>query len=436
MSDKTIMKPRPGARKADPVGTNANRDDLSHQSDKTQMAIPKAPTSFQSGQLYLSVSDNVLIDEAGLLFSLVAPIRSTQQHQDVLGLKKHCIYLIQQYELQLRAKQISSELIERARYCVCSFLDELVLNTAWGENSDWGTESLLSTFHNETFGGEYFFTLLESAIASPKENLMQLELQYLCLSLGFIGKMRVETNGYEKLELIKDRAYKAIRSQKGEPPRDLSPHWHSDAKNVNHLENRIPLWVMCSFVGVLLLSVYMYSSYKLNSQSDAVNRQMNSLIVDNTPQALQVSASTVHEGARLQQLLQTEIGMQLLEVIELPDRVRIRVGLHHLFTTGGTDINEGFLPVIVKIARALEGTKGRILVNGYTDDQPIFTSRYPSNWHLSLARANAMADSLAAGADLHGRLQPEGRGEAEPVAPNDTPENRALNRRVEIDLLK
>lgn len=265
---------------------------------------------------------------------------------------------------------------------------------------------------------------------------MQLELQYLCLSLGFIGKMRVETNGYEKLELIKDRAYKAIRSQKGEPPRDLSPHWHSDAKNVNHLENRVPLWVMCSFVGVLLLSVYMYLSYKLNSQSDAVNRQMNSLIVDNTPQALQVSASTVHEGARLQQLLQTEIGMQLLEVIELPDRVRIRVGLHHLFTTGGTDINEGFQPVIVKIARALEGTKGRILVNGYTDDQPIFTSRYPSNWHLSLARANAMADSLAAGADLHGRLQPEGRGEAEPVAPNDTPENRALNRRVEIDLLK
>ena len=65
----------------------------------------------------------------------------------------------------------------------------------------------------------------------------------------------------------------------------------------------------------------MYLSYKLNSQSDAVNRQMNSLIVDNTPQALQVSASTVHEGARLQQLLQTEIGMQLLEVIELPDRV-------------------------------------------------------------------------------------------------------------------
>ena len=47
-----------------------------------------------------------------------------------------------------------------------------------------------------------------------------------------------------------------------------------------------------------------------------------------------------------------------------------------------------------------------------------------------------VADSLAAGADLHGRLQPEGRGEAEPVAPNDTPENRALNRRVEIDLLK
>ena len=89
----------------------------------------------------------------------------------------------------------------------------------------------------------------------------------------------------------------------------------------------------------------------------------------------------------------------------------------------------------MKIARALEGTEGRILVSGYTDDLPIFTSKYPSNWHLSLARANAMSDALASGANLHGRLWPEGHGNANPIAPNDSAQNRALNRRVEIDLL-
>ncbi len=64
-----------------------------------------------------------------------------------------------------------------------------------------------------------------------------------------------------------------------------------------------------------------------------------------------------------------------------------------------------------------------------------FTSRYPSNWHLSLARATAVANSMALGTDLHGRLWPEGLGDSKPRKPNDSPDNRASNRRVEIDLL-
>ncbi|MCE9687193.1 type VI secretion system protein TssL, long form [Shewanella sp. AS16] len=434
MSDKTVIKPRPGARAGKVPPAPAAKDNDSHANDKTQLAVPNEQYGAQHKPTQLSVSDNVLIDDAGTLISLISPIRSTRQHQDALGLKKQCVLLIQQYEQQLRAKQIGSELIERARYCMCCFIDEVVLNTNWGGNSDWATESLLSTFHNETFGGEYFFTLLESAILAPRDNLMLLELQYLCLSLGFVGKMRVEDHGYEKLETIKDRAYKAIRSQRGEPSRELSPGWRSDVKEVNRLESRFPLWVLCSFIGVVLLGAYMYFNYQINLQSDQINRELNALVV--AEEALPAQSQIGHDGLRLQQLLQTEVGMGLLQVMELPDRVRIRVGLQHLFTPGGSEINESFLPVVVKIARALEGTEGRILVNGYTDDLPIFTSRYPSNWHLSLARANVMAESLAAGANLHGRLQPEGRGEADPIVPNDSPANRALNRRVEIDLLK
>ncbi len=64
---------------------------------------------------------------------------------------------------------------------------------------------------------------------------------------------------------------------------------------------------------------------------------------------------------------------------------------------------------------------------------PIRTLRFPSNWELSRARAESVARLLAVSV-APGRLRSEGRGEAEPLAPNDTPQSRARNRRVEITL--
>lgn len=435
MSDKTVMKPRPGGKAPVKATAAPVRPSDTGDNDKTRIAANVPAPEYQQKLQVLSISDNVLIDEAGALFSLVSPIRYTKQHADVAGLKTQCVQLISQYEQQLRNKGVSGELIEKARYCMCSFIDETVLNTSWGGNSEWATESLLSTFHNETFGGEYFFTLLESAIASPKEHLPLLELQYLCLSFGFVGKMRVEERGYEKLEGFRERAYKAIRSERGEPARELSPGWRSQVVAANQLKAEFPLWVMCSVVAAALLGCYMYLNYQINGYSDQVHRKLNNLISWQQDTPLPATAKVKQDAIRLQQLLQTEIRRELLDVIELPDRVRIRVGLDQSFSPASTGINEGFQPIAVKIARALEGTEGRILVSGYTDDLPIFTSKYPSNWHLSLARANAMSEALAAGANLHGRLWPEGHGDANPVAPNDSPQNRALNRRVEIDLL-
>ncbi|WNO60989.1 type VI secretion system protein TssL, long form [Rheinheimera sp. MMS21-TC3] len=434
MSDKTVLKPQPGGRGIKKTAA-VSAEQAEINVDKTQISSSGRNNGNIPILLPLSISDNVLIDDAAALFSLIPAMRNTRQHADVAALKTQCVQLINQYEQQLRQKEINSELIQNARYCMCSFLDEVVLNTSWGENSDWATESLLATFHNETFGGSYFFTLLDSAIAEPKAHLLLLELQYLCLSFGFAGKMRIEERGYEKLEQYREKAYSAIRSQRGEPARELSSSWRSQVVASNKLNADFPLWVICSVIGAFLLGIYMYLNYQINSYSDVVHRNLNTLVTWQ-PDLTEVGSVKVQaDTLRLQQLLQTEIRRGLLDIIELPDRVRIRVALDQLFNPGSNGINESFQPVAAKIARALEGTEGRILVSGYTDNQPIFTSKYPSNWHLSLARANAMAESLAKGADLRGRLWPEGHGDANPLAENTSATNRALNRRVEIDLL-
>src|SRR5437660_42153 len=86
-----------------------------------------------------------------------------------------------------------------------------------------------------------------------------------------------------------------------------------------------------------------------------------------------------------------------------------------------------------RIACALRRVPGQVDVIGHSDNIPIRTLRFPSNWELSKARAESVARLLAAGIGP-GRIRADGRGDAEPVTANDTPQGRAKNRRVEITL--
>jgi type VI secretion system protein ImpK len=76
---------------------------------------------------------------------------------------------------------------------------------------------------------------------------------------------------------------------------------------------------------------------------------------------------------------------------------------------------------------------GQVLITGHTDSVPIRSARFPSNWHLSQERAKSVLQLLG-DTVAPARLSAEGRADSEPVAPNDTKENKARNRRVEITL--
>jgi type VI secretion system protein ImpK len=90
--------------------------------------------------------------------------------------------------------------------------------------------------------------------------------------------------------------------------------------------------------------------------------------------------------------------------------------------------------VIDSIARALDGLPGAIVVTGHTDDVPIRTARYPSNWELSTERARSVVTLMAAKLRDPARLRAEGVADSEPLAPNHDAGGRAKNRRVEIVL--
>jgi len=108
----------------------------------------------------------------------------------------------------------------------------------------------------------------------------------------------------------------------------------------------------------------------------------------------------------------------------------IRGGL--LFPSGGDQLSAGALPLFKDIASKASATPNAIKVSGYTDNIPIKTSRYSSNWALSSARAVAVVQLLQENGIAPERLSPVGYGEYQPIAPNDSSQGRAANRRVVI----
>jgi chemotaxis protein MotB len=103
-----------------------------------------------------------------------------------------------------------------------------------------------------------------------------------------------------------------------------------------------------------------------------------------------------------------------------------------LFESGSADLTERARKTLNRFAAYLFGLPNDIIIEGHTDDQPISGARYPSNWELSAARAASVARFFENEGVKGQRMQVVGYGEFRPRFRNDTPEKRALNRRIDV----
>ena len=107
-----------------------------------------------------------------------------------------------------------------------------------------------------------------------------------------------------------------------------------------------------------------------------------------------------------------------------------------MFGSGSDKLQTSFSTPLTRVASALNGAAGNVIIVGHSDNVPIRSSRFPSNMHLSLARATSVMKSLAGQLDNPERMSAEGRADKQPLASNDTREGRAKNRRIEIVLVR
>lgn len=108
-----------------------------------------------------------------------------------------------------------------------------------------------------------------------------------------------------------------------------------------------------------------------------------------------------------------------------------------LFPSGSAQLTSGAQMLIKEVAPVLEKTDNQLRVEGHTDDLPIHTSQFPSNWELSSARATSVLQMLFHAGDFEpSHLSAAAYGEYRPRMPNDSPENRERNRRVDLVILR
>ncbi|MGN6665726.1 MAG: type VI secretion system protein TssL, long form [Trinickia sp.] len=418
--DETVLIPQPGGR----LGTLPPQNQVRRQ-------IPCLPV------LAIGAGLNPLVRAASPLLELAVPLRQRATVDDVEGLRAELARLVSAFAQDARASRIDTETVAAARYCLCTCIDEAISGTPWGSGV-WASRSLLVTFHNEASGGERFFLILQRLAQDPARNVDVLELLYVILSLGFEGRYRVIEGGRSQLEAVRERLQRIIRTQRGAFEPELSVHWRPFERARVPLGQRMPPWVCAALAGVVIVATHIALALSLNRTSDPVFDALNRIHVSERPlaQMSMIAPGTMPAAtATLSTFLAPEIRQRLISVREEADRSIVTIEGDNLFASGSATLDPAYDALIGRIAQALKSVPGKVVVTGHTDDQPLLSARFPSNWHLSQARAETVRAMLASITGTPARFSAEGRGDAEPLASNDTPAGRAKNRRVEITLL-
>ena len=446
--DRTVLVPAPGGKRsrvnAAPVykpmpSVSINTATVGQPAHPAASGMTGAATSSWASLAQLHGGGlNPLLRAANPLLDLVMPLRHMVSHPDAEHLRQQLISAIKAFERDAKAARIEHEAIAAARYSLCTLLDETISSTPWGGGGVWANRSLLVAFHNEAFGGEKFFLILQKLGQDVRANLSILELMYLCLALGLEGRYRVIEGGRSQLETLRERLQQLIQQQRGTFESELSLHWKGASAKGESLERAIPVWLLAAAAAALLITLQLFFGYRLNAASDPVFARLHEIKVASPtalpPQTPQAEPAT--RPVRVAGFLAPEIKSGLVSVKEMADSSIITLRGDGVFVSGSAEVNSDFLTLLQRIGDALKPVPGKIIVVGHTDNiKPGFSTRFPSNWDLSRGRAASVKTLLAERAGPAERYSVEGRGDTEPLVVNDSALNRARNRRVDIIVL-
>ena len=439
-SERTVIRPAPGGRREaprPPPDTVAARPPppVARPPGLEASAEPVVTASFGGG---------ALTDAAGALLQLLARLRNAASAPDAASLRERVGGELRAFEGRARDQKIPPELVRPAHYALCASIDDVVLNTPWGGAGGWGAQSLVGEFHPDLGGAERFFDVLAKIRASPERFMPLIELMYLCLSLGYMGSARGSPRGAAEIDKLRGETYAVLPHVAGPADPPLSPHSRGVDAPYRPGKASLPVWVAAAACAAALGGLFVWVSTDLAAASDTVAARMLASQPSSLPQFSRAEPVVAPPPPpppdeptfldRLHAALKAEIDAGVVSLGGNSGTPVVRIHNRNMFAAGSARLQPGLVAVLEHVGSVLGAEPGPIVVAAYTDNQPIRTVQFPSNVQLSAARANAARAVLARKVAPPARVSAEGRGDADPLAPNTSAEGREQNRRIEVTL--
>lgn len=229
------------------------------------------PVSASDQPSMTTANNHRLAHYADVVLAKLSQLYRLPDDTDSSALQHDLCTAIQTFELQAKLGGVPALKVLTARYILCAVLDEAILQSNWGQYNHWAERCLLSLFHNDTWGGEQFFALVQKALQEPKFNIDLLELMYICLALGFEGQYRIQPDGMAQLQRLRQELWHLLQLYyptqklgllKPQAAKKFSRHW----------------WIKWGAVGVgccaLTVAVYVFFYQTLLSRTLEVTHQI------------------------------------------------------------------------------------------------------------------------------------------------------------------
>lgn len=438
--DRTVAPiPDPDATIVTPRGSVHDADDATLPAFAARPASPAAVRSSlgQDAAENTGSGLNPLVRAANPILNVVHALRNAPAQIPPPAMQARLLEAIDAFEQRARTKDIPRNKVIAARFVLCELLDEVIAGTPWGSPPAWTEPRLLHQLHSEERGGERVFELLARLGEDPTANTDLLELFHVSLALGLEGRYRNAPNGRAQLDAVTQRVFELVRATRRDGaaaahPRLLAEHWQGISIPPRPIVSVLPLGAVCMLGLASVLAAYLYLNRQVSSSAAPLFRQIHAVTKAFAAPALNAVQGDV---ARLRPAFTEAAQSGTLDLREDALRSVIALATDAVFVPGTAQLEAHVRPLAGRIAAALGPRAGQILIVGHTDNTPINTVRFPSNWHLSRDRAAAIAKALEQAGLPTARMRVEGRGDADPIAPNDSPDGRARNRRVEVQLV-
>ncbi len=418
-------------------------DVLQHPQDVEAEPVKKIPL-----EVALNARDgaeisaaNAMTAAAASLLILLGRLRLLIVEMQAMPLMTHVANSITEFEKRALDSGVSKEDALVAKYILCGTADDIVQNLPGTDRHVWMQYSMLAQFFQVRTSGVGFFEELNKVLANPAPRYDLLELMHACLCLGFEGQYRGAAGGDVELQRIRRDVYQALRHLRARSDDDISPRWRGMELKIKEFGSRVPLWAIASFAGVALLGMFLLFRFLLGGDSEAL---ADTLVTIHPSEMITIERAAfaplpdivpknTGQLQRIREALKPEIDQGTIAVDPLGEHIVVKVSNLILFDSGKAEVKKKFAEVAERIAMALDSEPGPIFIFGHTDSiKTSPTSRFKSNFELSVARATSVAKIISKGITDKSRIVIEGKGADEPVATNKTREGRAKNRRVEI----